>query len=244
MRKATPAQRWFTCQICEARFERLNKGRPPLYCSPRCRRDNVNAKRREIMFVAGPCLIPGCENLRRSATAQWCEAHYHLNYRNGGPTTTKIRVANGSCHHCGTPIGRKLLFCDSLCRRRFRMGAPGRHLSCVICDVQLAADFSLGSMYCSRYCKSLSGKATKYGLTIAEFRKMYSEADGCAICGNGSRADLVVDHCHASGAVRGLLCGRCNVGIGMLDEDAARLSAAIDYLQRTQAKVHAAGAQT
>ena len=43
---------------------------------------------------------------------------------------------------------------------------------------------------------------------------------------------LSVDHCHETGAIRGLLCGPCNTGIGMLGENPERLTAAADYLYR------------
>jgi len=53
----------------------------------------------------------------------------------------------------------------------------------------------------------------------------------CAICG---RPWEVVDHDHATGIVRGLLCQRCNKGIGALGDTSERLSAALDYLVTTE----------
>jgi len=41
---------------------------------------------------------------------------------------------------------------------------------------------------------------------------------------------LAVDHCHQSGAVRGLLCADCNMGIGKLKEDPLVFQSAIQYL--------------
>jgi hypothetical protein len=52
----------------------------------------------------------------------------------------------------------------------------------------------------------------------------------CMICGDTHR--LCIDHCHSSGAVRGILCGRCNSGLGMFRDDIARLKAAIEYLNK------------
>lgn len=51
----------------------------------------------------------------------------------------------------------------------------------------------------------------------------------CAICEGG--VDFVVDHCHTSGEVRGILCRTCNQGIGLLKESIKSLENAIKYLK-------------
>jgi hypothetical protein len=87
-----------------------------------------------------------------------------------------------------------------------------------------------------------------YGITLEQYRQMLAEQGGaCAICGepptveNSGRwtkrrrrpADpkLIVDHDHVTGKVRGLLCGRCNTGIGALKDDAAIVRFALKYLE-------------
>jgi hypothetical protein len=74
----------------------------------------------------------------------------------------------------------------------------------------------------------------KFGITIADYERLLQEQDGgCAICGapppeNGS---LHVDHDHDTGAVRGLLCVRCNNGLGQFGESIEMLMSAIAYLE-------------
>lgn len=63
-------------------------------------------------------------------------------------------------------------------------------------------------LFCRRACKQAARRYRQYGLTGDEFRAM---GDRCAIC--GSQVDLVIDHCHDSETVRGLLCNRCNPGL-------------------------------
>ncbi len=68
----------------------------------------------------------------------------------------------------------------------------------------------------------------RYGLTEEQFHALEAAQDErCAICGKQGR--LVVDHCHASGKVRGLLCNPCNAALAFV-EAAGWLESAQAYL--------------
>jgi len=76
-----------------------------------------------------------------------------------------------------------------------------------------------------------------YGLTLADYDCLL-EAQGrsCAICKcteNGSKEYLAVDHDHETGEIRGLLCDKCNSGIGFLRDDPDLVEAAARYLRET-----------
>lgn len=71
----------------------------------------------------------------------------------------------------------------------------------------------------------------KYGMTEADYAVMKSAQGGkCAIC--AEPGELCVDHCHATGRIRGLLCRSCNLALGYLRDDPNRLLSAIDYLAK------------
>lgn len=71
---------------------------------------------------------------------------------------------------------------------------------------------------------------TDYGITKAEYDIMYEECAGaCMTC--GAKVDLVIDHCHTSGAVRGLLCHPCNVALGLARDNTQTLRNMINYLE-------------
>jgi len=76
----------------------------------------------------------------------------------------------------------------------------------------------------------------QYDITLEAFDELLArQRGGCAICGAvqsaKGRKSLSVDHDHATGEVRGLLCSRCNTGIGMFRDEPALLAAAIRYLE-------------
>jgi len=63
----------------------------------------------------------------------------------------------------------------------------------------------------------LAKRCSKYGITITQYENMKkNQADSCKICLN--KVDLVIDHCHKTGKVRGLLCNRCNLKLGIIDD--------------------------
>lgn len=73
----------------------------------------------------------------------------------------------------------------------------------------------------------------QYGLTPDSYDALWIEQLGlCAVCGRPG--DLVVDHAHDTGAVRGLLHRICNVAIGMLGDTQVALDRAASYLHATQ----------
>lgn len=77
---------------------------------------------------------------------------------------------------------------------------------------------------------------TAHGLTEAGYKVLFDAQNGkCFLCGDppGSRG-LFVDHDHATGRIRGLLCLGCNTGLGMLGDNAAGLERALAYVQEPE----------
>lgn len=72
----------------------------------------------------------------------------------------------------------------------------------------------------------------KYGITEVQYKEMMNNQKGvCFTCGetNGKKK-LVVDHCHNTSKIRGLLCDSCNRSIGLLRENVNTLNNIINYL--------------
>lgn len=73
---------------------------------------------------------------------------------------------------------------------------------------------------------------SKYNLTLDEYNQMYFDQKGlCKLCLNPHfRRPLNVDHCHATGKIRGLLCDKCNLALGLINDDIDLLDRMKEYL--------------
>lgn len=72
----------------------------------------------------------------------------------------------------------------------------------------------------------------KYGLSAAQYAALLARAAGkCELCGTELDGDERIDHCHETGLVRGILCNRCNLGLGWFEDDPVRLLAAHLYVK-------------
>lgn len=74
---------------------------------------------------------------------------------------------------------------------------------------------------------------TKYGLSLEDYQKLLDNQKGvCAICKLPPEGDipLYVDHCHTTNRVRGLLHNRCNLALGMLQDNPNLISRMKWYL--------------
>lgn len=77
-----------------------------------------------------------------------------------------------------------------------------------------------------------------YGITAQEYQAIYEFQDSrCYICrfATGRYKRLAVDHCHATGVVRGLLCKFCNRLLGVARDSVEFFERAAEYLRNPPA---------
>ncbi len=76
----------------------------------------------------------------------------------------------------------------------------------------------------------------KYGITDAQFNEILAAQNYvCAVCKRDeprANSKLAVDHCHATGKVRGLLCTKCNTAIGLLDDSPGLAMELLNYMKK------------
>lgn len=110
-----------------------------------------------------------------------------------------------------------------------KTGAPGSHTEYARAYRKDNADHFRGRRF-----------KKEYGIDFASYQQMLLDQKGvCAVCEKpetkmekGIVRQLSVDHNHATGAVRGLLCANCNMAIGYACDDVIVLQKAIGYLRK------------
>lgn len=111
---------------------------------------------------------------------------------------------------------------------------PGRKSHCKECTRKQRNDYyRTPEGYKKKIEKSWKDKGIS--MTLALYNEMLDkQAGGCAICGatkNKNGTALCVDHCHASGVIRGILCHNCNVSLGRFNDSVSLMKKAIAYLE-------------
>jgi hypothetical protein len=182
------------------------------------------------------CSESGCR--KKPSARGLCQRHYGIAYRNGTLPAKQKQLILGI--HSLTNIDRAGRIADcSVCgpqvpiRVRDRKGSGG--VECMTKRREGRGRRRSGTHRSdsdSRY-----KRYKKYKLTRADYDRMVAEQQGCCAICHSEPSALVVDHDHATGAVRGLLCRNCNLGIGLLRDDLDLVYSAVQYLtiHRSQA---------
>jgi hypothetical protein len=167
----------------------------------------------------------------------------------------KLEQPSNYCKTCFTPIIKEK---TSKTIKKRKYNSPSGQSYCFGCEtykpIEQFAKNKRRANGIHTHCKScvkisnainresnmLNSKSRRYGVTKEKYQTMLDDQDGvCAICGKpesrlskGVISTLSVDHDHDTGEVRGLLCSKCNQGLGFFGDSAENLSNAIDYLMK------------
>lgn len=147
----------------------------------------------------------------------------------------RINRACGRCHKVRVPgDGKRKSYCQPCYNewqneRRRKVGRS-RSKFCKCGDPLNGRNHS--------YCKECA-RLRPYGLTKETFAAMFDRQGRCCLlCGRSesefepkAKHPFEVDHDHKTGIVRGILCGRCNTGLGHFDDDPDKLRRAADYIE-------------
>ena len=98
---------------------------------------------------------------------------------------------------------------------------------------QRSAEYRLNNKEKVKECRAVTSKKyriqNEYGISLEEYYACMSTSAYCLLC--GTTDNLVYDHDHNTMKFRGVLCSRCNVGIGILGDTEEHLVKALKYLR-------------
>ena len=116
---------------------------------------------------------------------------------------------------------------------------PGKTVSqCMDCKVAYNKEYRQKNKDKVSEIERKSKMKKTYGIAIEDYDRMLKEqGGGCAICNSIVPSErtkyFTVDHCHETGKVRGLLCVKCNRGLGLFNDQIQRIQNAAEYLKRS-----------
>lgn len=139
------------------------------------------------------------------------------------------------CTKCGVIKNPEEFYLDSTKK------ITGRRPDCKECNKKGSAKWAKNNKKDVRSRQYFWSIKHRYNLTKDQYNAMLLEQSGkCAICDTIPKLNrkgentvkMHVDHCHKTGKVRGLLCGKCNSAIGLFEDDTNRMKNAIMYIER------------
>lgn len=199
----------WTCKTEKPLADFYKESIRPDGCSKRCRACATEARHRHEQSPAGEVTKQQRKERERRVREQ--------------NMTKAPTLMNKLCRGCHRVLG----ISNFRLKRNTVSGVQSRCRTCVS---------SVQRKRIRRYQKTTRAQRLrhKYNLSIAEFEQMCREQhDACAICLRPT-PKLFVDHCHATGHIRGLLCRTCNTGLGFFRDNIQSLERAIKYLLQSQ----------
>lgn len=118
---------------------------------------------------------------------------------------------------------------------RHKKSKDGHQGYCKPCANIKLNDYRKNNPTVIKTIRDKSLRKTRYGILDNEYQqKLKEQKNLCAICCKEcvSGRNLAVDHNHATGQIRGLLCSNCNTSLGGFRDDVALLQEAIKYLEK------------
>ena len=196
-------------------------------------------------YVVTTCLECGTQTKRQPCFAdrKFCNRQCSTAYNNRARRKREVKP----CPECGAEFESLVCanqrYCSTACGNKAKQIKVD--LVCEECGdtYQRHTGKASQSRYCGNACKQAAGAARRAATEMSqeEYDRRYAAQGGrCALCdepeiqtykrGATRTIKLTKDHDHKTGKWRGVLCRRCNMALGLFDDDPVRMLKAADYV--------------
>ena len=156
----------------------------------------------------------------------------------------RLKRVGRPCEGCKLPmdpaVRKSKKRCDSCMAKCTVCNSADRLLNQRICaQCQKESDTVRKSSDEFKFAQRITKIASKYKVR-RELAASLAVSTQCEACDRFfiRKGDQHVDHCHATGHVRGILCFNCNAALGHLKDDLTRIEKLMDYLKRKEGFLH------
>jgi len=221
------------CEVKTCHLQALSRTKGA-YCREHFQADRNGVDVDSWQPIAGEveCWVETCR--KRGITKGLC--HYHYNRARQGKIEVPSALGLVPAPYCGFSLCKGRQKARGLCHGHNTQRLAGIELK----ELRVWGEYSKGDGVCevsscqglvrSRgLCKKHLRGVTEYKMTPEEVIKLF-RYPVCANPGCKNTTKLNIDHCHATGRIRGLLCMGCNTSLGFLGEDHNRIRGLIRYL--------------
>jgi len=226
------------CDKCESLFVAHvvgERGAPRKRCKP-CRTRTIEAKE---CATCGALFMPN--NLMGKYCSPWCRNQAASVRQAQRRANRKPRLTQRPCSSCGQPMTVKdkstRRFCDT-CRVEYahkKSGYYSPYPMCGACGQMKSARTraTCGADSCRAAHRKAKHAAGMYRIP-PETVLVLRSCPRCEACGMTftDESQGVIDHCHKTWKIRGVLCSPCNSALGFAKEDPARLRAIAEYAEK------------
>jgi hypothetical protein len=224
------------CRVQDCDSKAAYKKDPLCYGHYKQKRAGIPFKptRKPVSYYGEICLASECED--KNVHVGYCVRHYQQVRHNGRITRVEKRVPTLS----RDPQGRK--YCSG-CRVRKPEGDFAKSASAIDGLQSSCRECRSGNYRLNAETVRDRMREYRFNLSRQQFDDLLDSQNGrCAICSSDTpgKSHWAVDHDHAccpeSGrscgdCIRGILCGRCNLALGLINDDASILESMKHYLQ-------------
>jgi hypothetical protein len=145
-------------------------------------------------------------------------------------------IKKGKFYMANTATHKSCPICGKLKERsefyKWKSRQDGLTAYCIPCFAERNAKWNKENPEKAKSASIATSRKIRFGISREDYQQMLvDQNNSCAICKKEIGWEAAVDHCHTTGKIRGLLCRKCNLGLGGFKDNIETIRKAIEYVK-------------